>query len=324
MDSSVECCHCRTAVDLQETKHACGDCARGPFCSQRCRFMDYEIGGHSRECRGQVPASVPFEFRFSAENFDRVKDAAFGKVQRQRVYLPYQTVPRLEAYSVEWDKEHSFFETTSVAFDQAVKSFEFAASAQIPPSAKAAMHIPVQISEVKPSSLSLLFQMPRLNNGVYVLLGEDNYESVHEAVGQRPGHRFVGGAHWTAARSQLDLVAFARGLGEVLGDIHFRQCCDASGFSVVGASTVDDERVRLFVQCDPEMTRTLNFDRVGMPDEEVVDRLAFVLGRLAYTPRPRQEQLFRAFASGYKASAARNTLDLYASAVLMRLYVYTE
>jgi hypothetical protein len=260
--------------------------------------MDFEVGPHGRTCGLRDGA-----------HFDSVR----GEIGA-RVYIPYQAPPRLRAFEVE-DAELVQLETSAHALSFAWFSAWCVSTTE---TTKTIFHRPVHFIQDH-------IQVPRLYDGVYVLLGEDDYESVHEASAHRPAHRFVGGARWSVPRSTLDLTAFARDLGIVLGNIHFISCCDAAGFSIVGARRREDREARLFVQCDPTMTRTLEFDA---PDEEpnvdTVDRLAYVLGRLAYTPRPRQEALFHAFASGYRTSARSKKLEHYAEAVLERMSVYTE
>jgi hypothetical protein len=263
--------------------------------------MDFEVGPHGRTC---VPLDgAHFGNRESAE-------------ECARIYIPYQAPPRLRAFEVgEFAQVETGVENNLLPiFWFSVPLFDAGLA-----TTKTIFH------DFREADDTIHIQVPRLHGGVYVLLGEDDYESEHEASAHHPAHRFVGGARWSVPRSTMDLIAFARDLGIVLGNIHFICCRDAAGFSVVGAKRRDDREARLFVQCDPAITRTLAFDTVGEePNVDTVDRLAYVLGRLAYTPRPRQEALFRAFASGYRASARSRKLEHYAEAVLERMSVYTE
>jgi hypothetical protein len=269
--------------------------------------MDFEVGPHGRTCGGPQDGA----------HFD----SAHGEISA-RVYLPYQAPPRLRAFEVD-DNTVAQVET---GVQNNVLPFAWFSARIIDTglaTTKAIVHKPALFIHEEDDTIHM--QVPRLHDGVYVLLGEDDYESVHEASPHRPAHRFVGGARWSVPRSALDLIAFARDLGIVLGNIHFIYCRDAMGFSVVGARRRGDHEARLFVQCDPKLTRTLTFDTaVDDTDVETVDRLAYVLGRLAYTPRPRQEALFRAFAGGYRTSARSVRLEHYAEAVLERMSVYTE
>lgn len=158
-----------------------------------------------------------------------------------------------------------------------------------------------------------LLIVPRLEEAVYVLLGEEHTLIEHEE------HRFVGASHWSVPESRADLVAYSAALGTTLGQLHFGLGVDGYGFSVVGGVRRGETRRRLFVQCDPRQVRRLHFDGDPDGDPNVIDRLAFILGRLAYVPSPRQADLFAAFARGY-----RTLRQDYASAVLERMNVYLE
>ncbi len=172
-----------------------------------------------------------------------------------------------------------------------------------------------------------LLLVPRLEDGVYVLLGEEDYEAVHEGdPPERPGHRFVGASRWAGAETRAELVAYSRALGHVLGHLHFALCLDGFGFSVVGGHEHHRENnIRLYVQCDARWVRALTYGIGNDNEEDTVDRLSFILGRLAYVPNPRQADLFHAFAEGYVDSCNRaGKRRRIAEAVLEGMSVYLE
>lgn len=285
----MACPHCHTTAAQQQ--HTCGNCGHGPYCSVRCRIMDFELGLHGRRCR-------------ALSDFGVLRGEDAQKTKSARHPIPYQAPPRLRAFALPEEKEEEEYADVDTACQESDGvDFAWLFDRRMDDTL---LHQPDRLGSDERGTMRL--RVPRLYDGVYVLLGEDAYDIVHEATRTHPEHRFVGGARWSTHASRL---------GETLGRIHFGLCRDAAGFSVVGTPT------RLVVQCDPQRTRTLTFD----PDEadvETVDRLAYVLGRLAWTPRPRQKELFTAFATGYKRSARRERREHYAEAVLERMLIYTE
>jgi hypothetical protein len=276
--------------------------------------MDYEIGLHGQICAQQQKSTFGTHEAVRRQEDD--PDASslpflFAHSPKQaRTYLAYQAPPHVRAFTLESNPIVAALELSTLS--------HWLLDVSMPPldsPVKATLH------GADSSGASLLI-VPRLSKAAYVLLGEDIYDVVH-AEGSHPAHRFVGGENWDAVRSPLDLVAYCTALGHVLGNLHFQSCLDGFGFSVVGGTREGEGEQRLYVQCDPRQVRSIDFDRIAT-DVNVVDRLSFIFGRLAYVPAPRQEMLFKAFASGYRTQAKSAGLDSYATAVLDRMRVYVE
>jgi hypothetical protein len=311
----TECLHCKCETSSPQR---CADCGRGPFCCVRCRTMDYEIGAHDRECVvGTTYGTRESSMREVSDRDDPDASGLPWLFTRApgREYIPYQAPPHVRAFALATHPSVAALELPT-ASDAAVQWLLNVPMPGPDDPRQACLH------GADSYGGDQLLIVPRLTDGVYVLLGEDDFETVHESDGH-PSHRFVGSARWDVPLSLIDLAGYSMAVGRVLGELHFGRKVDAFGFSVVSARA-GGSRARLFVQCDPRRTRALSFDLVGDPDVDTVDRLSFILGRLAYVPAPRQASLFRAFASGYRASAKAAQLESYAKDVLERMRVYVD
>ncbi len=296
------CAHCHQ----RPGKLTCGGCRRATYCSVRCQTMDYEVGFHVDLCTRQPTWGAHHRHGSQDDRDDQDPDASAlphlfsASPQSQRRPLAYQAPPHVLAFGLDTHPTLSALELSTTGDREATFGWMMGG---------ADSDGLVQLHRADSYGHGLLL-VTRLERGVYVLLGEDDLGVTHPGDPPfRPAHRFVGAQRWAGNISPL--VDYSRALGQILGRLHFRQGLDGFGFSVVGSDG------RLYVQCDARQVRRLDLDQV----EDTVDRLSFVLGRLAYVPNPRQADLFPAFADGYKEGAEGNRL---AQTVLDGMLVYLE
>ncbi len=275
--------------------------------------MDFEIGHHAAVCRAP-PTFAAVRPLASLEDWSgEDPDASALPVLFSqspvisRHYIPYQAPPHVKAFVLD---SNPFMAALHVPQHvRTAATFDWLLDVAMPEPAstvKACIH-------AADSYGGSVLVVPRLDDAVYVLLGEEHALIEHEQ------HRFVGASHWSVPENRTELVAYSAALGSVLGQLHFGLKIDGFGFSVVGGVRRGESRTRLFVQCDPRQSRRLSFEGEPESNADVVDRLAFILGRLAYVPSPMQHDLFTAFAKGYGGLRAD-----YADAVLRRMNVYLE
>ena len=333
------CNYCRE----RRPRLTCGLCYKAHYCRERCQNMDFEIGQHSRICKSawfiQCPSlstrklapAVPAK---KTEDLDAsALPIVFRRSTPPLVYVPYQAPPHVLAFS---NLRYPFIASLELAppdsdqehFDEIDRLSQW--RLRLPQGQATAAPSLAEIHGADSVGAGLLL-VPRLVEGVYVLLGEEHLDMTHPRKGQRPAHRFVGASTWWEPNSRQEVVAYARALGEALGALHFQCRIDGYGFSVVGArpyQTSPEQPAKLYVQCDPLQVRRLAFDDEASakerPDPELVDRLSFILERLAYTPDPRQADLFQAFREGYANAAPTPALKNVAHSVLNRLLVKLE
>lgn len=292
--------------------------------------MDYEIGFHADTCCG----SRPHHYRHRATAAAAAADVYSGSDDDDDdddtpLPLPYQAVPRLRAYEL----PNSPYAAVYIADESCAKVThwmdDLATIADSDLMAAAApyvrLHVPVDVCAATAIRAAYM-KVPRLENGVYVLIGEENYDVMRTSMlSPRVSvvQRFVDGRRWGIARSPLELADYAYALGIVLGVLHFQLGYDAAEFSVVGCTSAHAAPL-MYVQCDVERMSKFPLDNDPVPHAEIVDRFAFALGRLAYVPRPRQDVLYGAFAAGYQRSADATQRPAYAEAVLNAMRVYAE
>ncbi len=209
------------------------------------------------------------------------KDALFVLFNHQHgPRLSHQTPPGIAAWAL--DTEHP---AVAIALYAAMPSIV----RPVVETPRAVWHAP-QSREASPHGEGWLATLPRLYQGVYALLGEDDYAGV-------PGY---GGLAQLPVR---EVGTYVAAIGTVLGTIHYHYACSALGFSVVLAREypAEERPLRLYVQLDPAQARTVQLQRA---DPDVRDMLAWSLARLSYVPtRERQPRLFAAFERCYIAAA---------------------
>ncbi len=256
--------------------------------------MDLEIGHH---------ACFRTKIQLSLDNNVDTSELPLRLLtlpKKDRIALAYQVPPHLEAWgNPNYPYVVAVHEKVKMEILEKIisrKKDENLSTVALCPidSADEARHIVVQ---------------SRLYDGRYVMLGETDMDEEHF------DHVYIG-----VSALEGNILHIARDLGQVMGELHFGQCIDVASFAVVYAHLYQSTVYKLWIVVDWEQCQLLR----PSVDPEIVERLAFVLGRLAYIPSPEQISLFRAFSQGYRRSARKYNHLLTAEAVLVYIREFTE
>jgi hypothetical protein len=273
-------------------------------------MMHFEVGNHEVECpkdRFKAPFPLQRQPRTLFGDFERDTEPHDEEANDPDA----SALPTVFAHSRKSERHTIFYQAPPRIAAFALDAYPFLAALRMPTIARDARALMSWRLNLPPPQLERnlvvlheadsyghgLLLVPRIEEAVHVMLGEEDFER------ERDGRRFVGAARWEGAHSRKELNAFSYSLGVTLGHLHWRLALDGLGFSITGGrlhgSPVTQQR--LFVQCDPRFSRPVLDD-----DDDAIGHLAYVLTRLAYTPRPSQEDLFEQFRNGYVDGSGRS------------------
>jgi hypothetical protein len=290
--------------------------------------MDLEVGGHScapsggfsievpyeADPREHPPPSILYQCSSATDPDTSALPCRFAALPRnERIPLPYQAPPHL----VGWGHQDYPYIAAVISkprpsiMKQVIES-SLKYTKEPEKSNRLAALCPIDSSD---PALRLVLQS-RIYDGQYVFLGEADMNEIHEH--HHLEHICVGVSAFPAKEAET----MANDLGQVLAEIHFGLDLDGFGFAVVHGHLhlEEEEKSKLWVVNDYARCRRLFVD----VDPEVVDRLAFVLGRMAYVPSPEQENLFSSFSKGYMDKAEEFNQRHVAKSVLLQIKEFTD